>query len=75
MANLYIHFPFCKQACLYFIFHFSTSTSNRTILWEAIVKEYEMRKNEILLPLESIYLVGAHHLYFHLIYLLILFKK
>ena len=59
MANLYIHFPFCKQACHYCNFHFSTSTSNRTILWEAIVKEYEMRKNEILLPLESIYFGGG----------------
>ena len=59
MANLYIHFPFCKQACHYCNFYFSTSTSNRTILWEAIVKEYEMRKNEILLPLESIYFGGG----------------
>jgi len=59
MANLYIHFPFCKQACHYCNFHFSTSTSNRLPLWEAIDKEYEMRKNEILHPLESIYFGGG----------------
>jgi hypothetical protein len=25
MAGIYIHFPFCKQACTYCNFHFSTS--------------------------------------------------
>lgn len=45
MAGIYIHIPFCKQACHYCNFHFSTTLQLKTKLLEAIVKEIEIRKN------------------------------
>lgn len=39
MAGIYIHIPFCKQACTYCNFHFSTSLKLREEMVEAIVKE------------------------------------
>ncbi len=39
MAGLYIHIPFCKQACHYCDFHFSTNQEGRMLLCEAIAKE------------------------------------
>jgi oxygen-independent coproporphyrinogen-3 oxidase len=39
MAGIYIHIPFCKQACHYCDFHFSTNQQTRKDLIEAIVKE------------------------------------
>ncbi|MEZ5023880.1 MAG: radical SAM family heme chaperone HemW [Chitinophagales bacterium] len=45
MAGIYIHIPFCKQACHYCNFHFSTTLQLKTKLLDAIVKEIEIRKN------------------------------
>ena len=39
MAGIYIHIPFCKQACTYCNFHFSTVLKNRGEMIEAIAKE------------------------------------
>lgn len=39
MAGIYIHIPFCKQACTYCNFHFSTSLSQKKALLDAIEKE------------------------------------
>lgn len=46
MAGIYIHIPFCKQACYYCDFHFSTSLKNKTALIDAIKKELVVRKGE-----------------------------
>ncbi len=46
MSGLYIHIPFCKQACHYCDFHFSTSMKKKDEMVSALVKEMEMRKNE-----------------------------
>lgn len=43
MAGIYIHIPFCKQACTYCDFHFSTSMRNKQDVLEALEKEAEMR--------------------------------
>lgn len=43
MAGLYIHIPFCKQACYYCDFHFSTNQKNRTQVCHAINKELELQ--------------------------------
>ena len=44
MAGIYIHIPFCKQACYYCNFHFSTSFENyRNDMISAICKEIEMK--------------------------------
>jgi oxygen-independent coproporphyrinogen-3 oxidase len=45
MAGLYIHIPFCKQACHYCDFHFSTNQDLRTDLVEAISKEIVLQKD------------------------------
>ena len=42
MAGIYIHIPFCKQACHYCNFHFSTSLRKKTELVAAIIKEIEL---------------------------------
>ncbi len=39
MAGIYIHIPFCKQACTYCNFHFSTSLKNKERIISAINKE------------------------------------
>lgn len=43
---IYIHIPFCKQACHYCDFHFSTSLKKKDALINALVKELELRKDE-----------------------------
>jgi oxygen-independent coproporphyrinogen-3 oxidase len=45
MAGIYIHIPFCKQACSYCDFHFSTNLKNRSRIVNAIVQEMNLRKN------------------------------
>ena len=46
MSGIYIHIPFCKQACHYCDFHFSTSMKKKEEMVLALVKELEFRKNE-----------------------------
>lgn len=46
MSGIYIHIPFCKQACHYCDFHFSTSLKMKDDLVWALVKELELRKDE-----------------------------
>ncbi len=47
MAGLYIHIPFCKQACYYCDFHFSTSLKKKDAMLMAIKKELELRCSEV----------------------------
>ena len=44
MSGIYIHIPFCKQACHYCDFHFSTSMKNKETMVLALAKELQMRK-------------------------------
>ena len=46
MSGIYIHIPFCKQACHYCDFHFSTSMKKKEEMVLALAKEIQMRKNE-----------------------------
>ena len=46
MSGIYIHIPFCKQACHYCDFHFSTSLKKKEEMVLALAKEIAMRKNE-----------------------------
>ncbi|MGE8340058.1 MAG: radical SAM family heme chaperone HemW [Flavobacterium sp.] len=48
MSGIYIHIPFCKQACHYCDFHFSTSMKKKDEMVLALAKEIGMRKNELL---------------------------
>jgi oxygen-independent coproporphyrinogen III oxidase len=43
MAGIYIHVPFCKQACTYCNFHFSTSLGLQNDFTAALLKEIELR--------------------------------
>jgi oxygen-independent coproporphyrinogen-3 oxidase len=45
MAGIYLHIPFCKQACTYCNFHFSTSTKGKTELLDALLKELVLQKD------------------------------
>lgn len=44
MSGIYIHIPFCKQACHYCDFHFSTSMKNKDAFLNALKKEIELQK-------------------------------
>ena len=46
MSGIYIHIPFCKQACHYCDFHFSTSLKKKDEMVLALAKEISLRKNE-----------------------------
>lgn len=46
MSGIYIHIPFCKQACHYCDFHFSTSLKKKEEMVLALAKEIGLRKNE-----------------------------
>jgi len=45
MAGIYLHIPFCKQACHYCDFHFSTSLKYKGELVDALIKEIQLQKN------------------------------
>lgn len=45
MAGIYVHIPFCKQACHYCNFHFSTSTKLKNGFLEALLNETSIQKN------------------------------
>lgn len=59
MAGIYIHIPFCKQACHYCDFHFSTSMKKKDEMIAALIREIHLRKNEINEPVETIYFGGG----------------
>ncbi|WP_460613332.1 radical SAM family heme chaperone HemW [Hymenobacter seoulensis] len=45
MSGLYLHIPFCKQACHYCDFHFSTSMALKSSLVTAITQELALRRD------------------------------
>jgi oxygen-independent coproporphyrinogen III oxidase len=60
MSGIYIHIPFCKQACHYCDFHFSTSIKKKEEMVLAIAKEIVMRKEEFKNEIvETIYFGGG----------------
>ncbi len=60
MSGIYIHIPFCKQACFYCDFHFSTSLKKKDDMILSLIKEIELRKNELgNTIIETIYFGGG----------------
>ena len=60
MAGIYIHIPFCKQACHYCNFYFSVSTTLKADLVKAIVREIELSKDYLSgEQIETIYFGGG----------------
>ncbi len=45
MAGIYIHIPYCKQACTYCDFYFTTTFSSRGKFLNALLKEIELQKH------------------------------
>lgn len=60
MAGIYIHIPFCRQACYYCNFHFATSLRKKEEMIKAITEEIRMQQgytgDE---PVETIYFGGG----------------
>lgn len=60
MSGIYIHIPFCKQACHYCNFHFSTSLKYKNELIDALLQEIELRKDYLpTKKIETVYLGGG----------------
>ena len=59
MAGIYLHIPFCKKACHYCNFHFSTQTAHIQAFVDALIREIELQKNHIKEPIETIYFGGG----------------
>ena len=62
MAGIYIHIPFCKQACHYCNFHFSASTKLLDPMVQAICKEIELQQYFFEAPgtlIDTIYFGGG----------------
>src|ERR1043166_9178369 len=59
MAGIYIHIPFCRKACHYCNFHFSTSTKQIEAMVQAINKEVVLRHEYINEPVHTIYFGGG----------------
>lgn len=60
IAGIYIHIPFCKQACSYCNFHFSTSLANKDALLKALHEEIKQRREYLKgAELASIYFGGG----------------
>ena len=60
MAGIYVHIPFCRRACHYCDFHFTTNLKRTSELVDALVTEINLRadylKNE---PVKTIYFGGG----------------
>jgi oxygen-independent coproporphyrinogen-3 oxidase len=60
MAGIYIHIPFCRQACHYCNFHFSTSLKLQNDFLDALLKEMILQKNYVAgEPVDTIYFGGG----------------
>ncbi len=60
MAGIYFHIPFCKQACHYCNFHFSTSLKYKDEMVAAMLRELELQQAYLSgEPVETIYFGGG----------------
>jgi oxygen-independent coproporphyrinogen-3 oxidase len=60
MAGIYLHIPFCRQACHYCDFHFSTSLRSKDPLLEALRAELRLRSHYLEgQTIETIYFGGG----------------
>jgi oxygen-independent coproporphyrinogen-3 oxidase len=60
VAGIYIHIPFCRQACNYCNFYFSASTGNKEKFIVALLKEIELTKDYLAgEPVETLYFGGG----------------
>lgn len=61
MAGIYLHIPFCKQACSYCNFHFSTLIIHKNDVLKAMLHEIELQHNffPTSTKIETIYFGGG----------------
>jgi len=59
MAGIYIHIPFCKQACYYCDFHFSTDAQRQDEMVDALIVEISLQKAFLKASVETIYFGGG----------------
>ena len=60
MAGIYLHVPFCKKACHYCNFHFSTTLNRKGEMVAALLSELDLRRDYLSgAPLRSVYLGGG----------------
>jgi oxygen-independent coproporphyrinogen-3 oxidase len=60
VSGIYIHIPFCKKACHYCNFHFSTNQNSKSAFIEAVCRELILRKSEYASDeIQSIYFGGG----------------
>ena len=59
MSGIYIHIPYCKQACHYCDFHFSTSMKTKNEMIDCIVREMNLRESEFSKKINSLYIGGG----------------
>ncbi len=59
-AGIYLHIPFCRQACIYCNFHFSTSLKYKDDVLQAMMREIEMQREYLGgAAIETIYFGGG----------------
>ena len=59
MSGIYIHIPFCKNACHYCDFHFSTSLQKMPDMVQAIEKEILLQQNYLSDTINTLYFGGG----------------
>jgi oxygen-independent coproporphyrinogen-3 oxidase len=59
MPGIYLHIPFCRKACTYCDFHFSTSTQAKERVLNAMALEFEQRAAELSGTVDTIYFGGG----------------
>ena len=59
MAGIYVHIPYCRKACIYCDFHFSTSLQSMPEMVDCIIKEIHLRHHEISTPITTLYFGGG----------------
>ncbi|WP_243018501.1 MULTISPECIES: radical SAM family heme chaperone HemW [Candidatus Cardinium] len=59
-AGIYLHIPFCKQACHYCDFHFSTNLKGKSLVVDSMIQELALRQDYLKgIPITSIYFGGG----------------
>ena len=59
LSGIYIHIPFCKKACHYCDFHFTTNMTHIKRMTNSICKEINIRKKEFSGNYNSLYFGGG----------------
>lgn len=59
LAGLYIHIPYCRKACTYCNFHFTTGQSGRQEMMQAIFSEYLLMAPSFQTPWQTVYFGGG----------------